>query len=272
MGFLLIISNITNMGSQQLHITLIQPDIVWEDVQANLQNYEHTIAAIDTPKHVVILPEMFSTGFSMAAERLAERMDGHTVTWMASTAVKYKCILTGSIIIEEDGKYYNRMLWVQPDGAIGVYDKRHLFGYAGEDKHYTPGTTRLIAQVNGWRINLMVCYDLRFPVWARNRGEEYDVLIYVANWPRTRSLAWKTLLQARAIENMSYVAGVNRVGKDGKGYEYTGDSSVFGPLGELLWQHTGTATWHTITLDKTNLTQVRSQMPFLNDADGFVLL
>ena len=260
------------MGSEQLYITLIQPDIAWEDKTANLQQYEATIAGITGPKQVVVLPEMFSTGFSMAPERLAEPMDGRSVRWMADMAVKYRCILTGSLIIEEEGKYYNRMLWVQPDGHIGIYDKRHLFAYGSEDQHYTRGERRTIAQVNGWRINLLVCYDLRFPVWARNLGDEYDVLLYVANWPEQRSLAWKTLLQARAIENQCYVVGVNRIGTDAKNNNYTGDSSVFGPLGEMLWQQTGTPACHTIKLEKEVLQKVRTSLPFLNDADKFLLL
>ena len=260
------------MGSEHLHITLIQPDIVWEDKAANLAQYETTIASITGQKQVVVLPEMFSTGFSMAPERLAEPMDGHSVRWMADMAVKYRCILTGSLIIEEDGKYYNRMLWVQPNGDIGIYDKRHLFAYGSEDQHYTRGERRTIAQVNGWRINLQVCYDLRFPVWARNTGDDYDVLLYVANWPEQRSLAWKTLLQARAIENQSYAVGVNRIGTDAKNNNYTGDSSVFGPLGELIWQQTNATACHTITLEKEVLQKVRTGLPFLNDADKFLLL
>jgi len=266
------------MSADHLHITIIQPDIVWEDKIANLQQYEDTIAGITGPKHIVALPEMFSTGFSMAPERMAEPMDGRSVRWMADMAVKHRCIITGSLIIEEDGNYYNRMLWVQPDGNVWKYDKRHLFAYAGEDQHYTPGDSRLIAQVNGWRINLMVCYDLRFPVWARNKpaeqdgGAEYDVLLYVANWPEARSLAWKTLLQARAIENQCYVVGVNRIGTDAKGNNYTGDSSVFGPLGEKMWQHSASAAVHTVTLDMLALQKVRSGLPFLNDADKFILI
>lgn len=260
------------MAKEQLHITLIQPDIVWENKEANLKHYEEMITGIAAPKQVVVLPEMFSTGFSMAPERLAEKMEGPSVRWMADMAMRHRCILTGSLIIEEDGQYYNRMLWVQPNGTIGTYDKRHLFAYAGEDKHYTPGQTRTIAQVNGWRINLQVCYDLRFPVWARNQGDEYDVLLYVANWPEQRSLAWKTLLQARAIENQCYVAGINRVGKDGKDNNYTGDSSVFGPLGDMLWQHSGSEAIHTVTLEKEVLQKVRTSLPFLNDADKFMLL
>lgn len=260
------------MPKEHLYITLIQPDIVWEDKAANLQQYETMIAGIDGPKQVVVLPEMFSTGFSMAPERLAEPMTGKSVEWMATMALRHRCILTGSLIIEDEGKYYNRMLWVQPDGSIGIYDKRHLFAYANEDKHYTPGTTRTIAQVNGWRINLQVCYDLRFPVWARNQGDEYDVLLYVANWPQQRSLAWKTLLQARAIENQCYAVGVNRVGKDGKDNNYTGDSSVFNPLGEIIWQHSGSVACHTIMLERDVLQKVRTTLPFLNDADKFVLV
>ncbi len=260
------------MPNEQLHITIIQPDIVWEDKTANLQQYEKMLAGITGPKRVVALPEMFSTGFSMAPERLAEPMDGTSVKWMADMAVRHRCILTGSLIIEEEGKYFNRMLWVQPDGHIGFYDKRHLFAYADEEKHYTRGEKRLIVSVNGWRINLLVCYDLRFPVWARSQGDEYDVLLYVANWPEPRSLAWKTLLQARAIENQCYVVGVNRVGTDGKGFNYVGESSVFGPLGETIWQQAVTVACHTITLDKEHLRKTRTKLPFLNDADKFLLL
>ena len=260
------------MASQYLHITLIQPDIVWEDPATNLAKYEKAIAAIEGPKHIVVLPEMFSTGFSMSPQRLAEPMNGRSVNWMAEMAVKYRCILTGSLIIEDEGKYYNRLFWVQPDGTIGTYDKRHLFGYAGEDKHYTHGDNRLIAQVNGWRVNLLICYDLRFPVWARNKDNAYDVLVYVANWPQRRNLAWKTLLQARAIENMCYVVGVNRVGQDGNGHLYTGDSSVFGPLGETIWQHSITEITQTVTLSKDELNKTRATFPFLDDADKFVIL
>lgn len=259
------------MASQHLHITLIQTDIVWENKEANLEHYSNLIAGIQGVKQVVVLPEMFSTGFSMAPEKFAEPMDGPTVSWMASMAVKHRCILAGSIMVEESGNYYNRLLWVQPDGRIAHYDKRHLFGYGHEDEHYSPGDRRCIVSVNGWRINLLVCYDLRFPVWSRNKNADYDVLLYVANWPQQRSLAWKTLLQARAIENMSYVVGVNRVGSDAKGLNYSGDSSVFGPLGEVLWQQSATAAVHTVTLDRELLENTRKTLPFLKDADDFIL-
>jgi omega-amidase len=260
------------MASDTINISIIQPDIVWEDKAANLKQYEQYISGITERRHVVVLPEMFSTGFSMSPERLAEPMTGASVVWMKEMARTYRCILTGSLIIEEDGKYYNRLLWVQPDGNIGQYDKRHLFAYAGEDKHYTRGEKRLIVQVNGWRICLLVCYDLRFPIWARNKKEEYDVLLYVANWPQKRSLAWRTLLQARAIENMSYVVGVNRVGKDGKDIIYNGESAVYSPLGEVLWQQAQYAVCHTITLDKKSLSQSRTEYPFLKDADDFIIM
>ncbi len=260
------------MAGQQLNISLIQSNIIWEDKDANMMHYETLIADIREKKEVVVLPEMFTTGFSMNTSALAETMDGATVQWMNQMSLKYRCILTGSAIIEDDGKYYNRLLWVQPDGKVYHYDKRHLFAYADEHNHFTNGTTRLIVSVNGFRICPMVCYDLRFPVWARNLGEEYDVLIYVANWPEKRSLAWKTLLQARAIENLSYVVGVNRVGTDAKGLNYTGDSSVFGPLGEQLWQRSAEPAVHTVTLEKELVSKTREQLPFLNDADKFIIL
>lgn len=255
-----------------LKFTLVQPDIVWEDKQANLLQYEQYLAGVNEKMEVVVLPEMFSTGFSMAPERLAETMEGATVQWMKNIAAKYGCLLTGSLIIEEDGNYYNRMLWVQPDGKTCHYDKRHLFGYAKEDEHYTAGTKRMIVSVKGIKICLLVCYDLRFPAWARNKDGEYDVLLYVANWPERRSLAWKTLLQARAIENLCYTIGVNRVGSDGNDIQYSGDSSVFGPLGEQLWQQSGKAVCHTVAISKAVVEAARQQFSFLKDADKFIIL
>lgn len=258
--------------AENLHITIVQPDIIWEDKPANLAHYSDLIANIKGPKEIVVLPEMFSTGFSMAPERLAESMDGETVQWMRETAKAQRIILTGSLIIREGAVFYNRLVWMQPDGVCMTYDKRHLFGYADEDCHYTAGSRKLITQVKGWRICPLVCYDLRFPVWARNvAGSDYDVLIYVANWPQRRSLAWKTLLQARAIENQAYCIGVNRVGEDGKGITYTGDSSAFDPLGEKLWQGTAMEAVHTITLSREKLEETRSQLPFLKDADKFLI-
>lgn len=260
------------MAGNTLNITLLQSDIVWEDKEANLKYYQTAIENVSDRKEVVVLPEMFSTGFSMNTAALAETMDGPTVDWMKNISKEYHCILTGSLIIEEEGKYYNRLVWVQPDGTIYHYNKRHLFAYADEHNHFSSGDKRLIVSVKGFRICPMVCYDLRFPVWSRNQNEEYDVLLYVANWPERRNLAWKTLLQARAIENLSYVVGVNRVGKDGKGLNYTGDSAVYGPLGEKIYEVSNDAAAETITLKKELVENTRSTLPFLKDADKFVIL
>src|SRR5215469_2234936 len=234
-----------------LTITGIQTNLHWEDKKANLQMFEEKISSISQPTEIVVLPEMFSTGFSMKPEKLAETMDGETVQWMKRISAEKKIILTGSMIIEDDKKYFNRLIWMLPNGQFGYYDKRHLFAYGEEDQHYTEGSKRLIASVKGWKINLLVCYDLRFPVWSRqapplappprggedipSSGPEYDVLIYVANWPERRINAWKTLLQARAIENQCYVVGVNRTGEDVTKIHYSGESMVVDPLGEILY-------------------------------------
>lgn len=261
------------MSAEKLNITIIQPDIVWENKEANLANYEKCISEIKDKREVVILPEMFSTGFSMNPELLAETMEDPSVQWMKDIAAKYRCILAGSLIIEENGNYFNRLIWMQPNGTYGVYDKRHLFAYAGEDEHYTAGEKRLIASVKGWKICLLVCYDLRFPVWSRNQPEgAYDLLVYVANWPERRSLAWKALLKARAIENQCYCVGVNRVGDDGNNIHYSGGSSVFGPLGETIWQNENEIITHTVSLDKDILVKTRESLPFLKDGDKFLLL
>ena len=228
---------------QLLTITVLQTNLYWEDKTANLQMLEQKINSIKDKTEIVVLPEMFSTGFSMKPEILAETMDGETLQWMKRIAATKKIILTGSIIIKDspdnnqDDKYFNRLIWMLPNGQYGIYDKRHRFAFAGENQHYTEGNKRLIASVKGWKINLQVCYDLRFPVWSRQQSQtdepEYDLLIYVANWPERRSTAWKTLLQARAIENQCYVVGVNRVGKDGNDINHSGDSMIIDPLGEI---------------------------------------
>ncbi len=257
-----------------LTITLIQPMLVWENKEANLQMLEEKINSIQEKTQLVILPEMFSTGFSMKTKLLAEKMDGITVQWMKRIAAQKKIILTGSVIIEEEGQYFNRLLWMLPNGHIGIYDKRHLFAFAKEDQHYTGGNKRFIASVNGFRLNLLVCYDLRFPVWSRqqmlsNSDAEYDVLVYVANWPERRNTAWKTLLQARAIENQCYTIGVNRVGEDGNGIYHSGDTMVVGPLGEIIYHKEHEEDIFTVTLEKEKLEQVRKSLPFLKDADKF---
>lgn len=266
--------------SSTLTITGIQSPLHWEDIPANLAMFGDKIKSISRHTEIVVLPEMFSTGFSMEPGRLAETMEGPTVEWMRKMASERRIILTGSFIAGENAaegiekQYFNRLVWMLPNGHYGFYDKRHRFAFGGEDKEYTAGNKRLIASVKGWRINLQVCYDLRFPVWARQRiqteGPEYDVLIYVANWPERRIHAWKTLLQARAIENQCYVVGVNRVGIDGNNISYSGESMVIDPLGEVLYLSTGEDIF-TLTLDNDHLHNVREKFPFWRDADGFQL-
>lgn len=267
-----------------LTLTIIQPNIIWEDKKANLKMFSEKIESIKEKTEIVILPEMFSTGFSMNTKELAEKMNGETITWMKSLALSKKIILTGSLIIDDDSKYFNRLIWMLPNGQYGYYDKRHLFAFAKEDQHYAAGNKRLIASVKGWKINLQICYDLRFPVWMRqtpshglshgderNLQPEYDVLIMVANWPEKRSAAWKILQQARAIENQCYVVGVNRVGEDGNKIIYSGDSMIIDPLGEILYQKTNEEDVYTFTLQKEELNKVRERFPFWKDADKFKL-
>src|SRR5580704_9236582 len=263
-----------------LNITIIQANLFWEDKEANLSSLEEKINAIKSNTELVVLPEMFSTGFSMLPEKFAEKMDGPTVGWMRKMAASKKIILTGSLIIVQDGKFYNRLIWMLPNGQYGYYDKRHRFAFAGEREKYTAGSKRLIASVNGWRINLLICYDLRFPVWSRQAPgpagveegrPEYDLLIYVANWPERRSLAWKTLLQARAIENQAYVVGVNRVGNDGNLIYHSGDSMIIDPIGEIIYQKANEEDVFTYGLQKEKIEETRNRFPFWRDADCFLI-
>ena len=256
-------------------VSLIQTKLFWEDKSRNLAMLEEKILGISEQTNLVILPEMFSTGFSMKPELLAETMEGATIAWMKRIAIAKKIILTGSLIIEEAGRYYNRLIWMLPNGNLGFYDKRHLFAFAGEDQFYTAGKKRLITSVNGWKINLQICYDLRFPVWARQQTEEepeYDLIIYVANWPERRNHAWKTLLTARAIENQCYVIGVNRVGEDGNQINHSGDSMLIDPLGTVLFSKAHEELIHHFELRKEALTEVRTKFPFWKDADDFHIL
>lgn len=255
-----------------LKLTLIQSHLYWEDKGANLTLLEQKILGLEAPTEIVILPEMFNTGFSMQPEVLAETMDGPGVQWMRRIAMEQKIVLTGSLMIQEGGQYYNRLIWMLPNGEYGHYDKRHLFAFAGEDQHYTAGNKRLIASVKGWKINLQICYDLRFPVWSRQAANnEYDVLIYVANWPEKRSHAWKTLLVARAIENQAFVVGVNRVGLDGNNIAHSGNSMIVGPLGEVLYHCADQESVFQITLEREELDHSRAQFPFWKDADFFTI-
>ncbi len=256
-----------------LRFTLIQSHLHWEDSVANRTMFEEKIKGITEPMEIVVLPEMFNTGFSMRPNVCAETMDGDTVAWMKRMAAEHKIILTGSLMIREEAHYYNRLVWMQPDSKFGTYDKRHLFSYGGEDKEFTPGGKRLIAQVKGWKICTMICYDLRFPVWSRMATEnDYDVLMYVANWPIKRIGAWKALLQARAIENQCYVLGLNRIGMDGNGLHYPGESCIIGPLGDIMYSKPELDDIVTIQLDKHLLNDLRASFPFQKDKDEFIIL
>jgi predicted amidohydrolase len=259
-----------------LTLSLVQTALVWEDKADNLQLLETQLASLRGKTQVVVLPELFSTGFSMQTQVLAEPMNGPTVQWMRTMAQQYQLIITGSVMIQEEGLFYNRLIWMLPTGELGHYDKRHLFAFAGEDRYYSRGNKRFIASANGFKINLQICYDLRFPVWSRQHATdgqpEYDLLIYVANWPERRRLAWMSLLQARAIENQCYVIGVNRVGEDGHQIYHSGDSMVIDPLGEVLFTKKDEACVHTLTISKEQLQAYRRQFPFLRDGDAFELL
>jgi predicted amidohydrolase len=274
-----------------LKVTIIQSELHWENVDENLAMFTDKINAITEQTDVIVLPEMFTTGFSMDSIRLAEKMDGKTVEWMKSHAKAKNAVVTGSLIIEEDGSYYNRLIWVQPDENIFTYDKRHLFRMAEEDKHFTAGDERLIIEWKGWKICPLICYDLRFPVWSRNRAfkvqslkfkddgfyptpntqnstPSFDCLIYVANWPEARKEPWSKLLEARAIENQVYVIGVNRVGLDGKEISYSGNSVVVDPKGNVISKITPKQNeTATIELNKEELEDFREKFPVGLDAD-----
>ena len=273
---------------QPLRITLIQTDLHWENPEANRKMLEQKIRNLDKQGQVLLLPEMFTSGFSMRPELVAEEAEGPTFQWMKKLAAEKKMVLCGSMAIKENvesdssipPRYFNRLVWMLPNGHYGTYNKRHLFAYAGEDDHYTPGDRRLISSVNGWRINLQICYDLRFPVWARQsttheermKGQaEYDILVYLANWPERRIQAWRSLLIARAIENQAYVIGVNRVGNDGNGIYHSGNSMVVDPLGEVVYEKANEEDIATVELSYEKLQDIRTRLPFLKDGDHFSL-
>ncbi|TNJ44222.1 amidohydrolase [Tamlana fucoidanivorans] len=256
----------------QLNIAVIQSDLVWENPKANRENFETKILGITKAVDIIVLPEMFTSGFTMNASKVAEPMEGATVSWMKQLAVTKGAAILGSLVIsDEDKNYYNRLLFVEPSGRITTYNKRHTFTLVGEDKVYTSGDEKVLIDYKGWRICPLICYDLRFPVWARN-VDNYDVLIYVANWPKPRITAWDALLKARAIENMSYCIGVNRVGVDGVNSVYSGHSVVYNVLGqEILKTEAGTETIQTITLEKRHIEAYRNKLKFLNDRDHFTI-
>lgn len=274
----------------QLRVALVQAPIQWENPEANRIRFGRQLCELQGKADVALLPETFTTGFSMHPEAVAEPAGGPTLPAVKSWAAAYGMAIAGSFIAGENGKYFNRGFFVTPEGDVRLYDKRHLFRMAGENEHYTPGNTRLIVPYKGWNIALIICYDLRFPVWCRNVNNEYDVLLCCANWPEARAKAWRTLLEARAIENMAYVCGVNRVGADGNGIPFRGDSLAFSPKGEIVAdagngqavtspgngqpQSTAAAHGGTVriaTLDKEALLRFRAKFPAWQDMDRFVI-
>lgn len=256
---------------QNLEVAFIQSDLVWHNAEKNRVNFLLKINQISEEVDLIILPEMFTTGFSMHPNNISESMNGETVQWMKNLAASKNTAITGSIIIEENDNYFNRLLFVYPSGEIEYYNKRHLFSLAGEHKVYKDGTEQKIIEYKGWKICLQICYDLRFPVFSRNT-ENYDILLYVANWPKQRISAWDALLKARAIENMSYVIGVNRVGKDANNYEYSGHSAAFDGLGETISNTTPfQEETMVVNIDKKKLLALREKLNFLSDKDTFKL-
>jgi predicted amidohydrolase len=262
---------------EDLRITLIQTSLHWEDPVANRAMLEEKIWSIGQPTDVILLPEMFTTGFTMNAAPVAEAMNLHTARWMRQMADQTGALILGSMIVKENNDFFNRLLWMEPGGRMAHYDKRHLFRMAEEHLVFSGGTSRLVDSWKGWRICPLVCYDLRFPVWSRNRYQPeekrmtYDLLVYVANWPQPRVSAWDTLLKARAIENLAYTAGVNRVGPDPKGTVYSGHSAVIDPRGQTLWSGEEAETVETVVLEAAKLLEYRDKFPAFLDADKFRL-
>jgi len=261
---------------QDLKITIIQSDLHWEDIGANLAMFEEKIWQIGQTD-VIVLPEMFTTGFSMNAKKLGEMMNMRTFKWMKQMADQTGALILGSFIANVHDRFYNRLLWMEPGGNFKTYDKRHLFRMEDEHQVYSPGESLLIGHWKGWRICPLICYDLRFPVWSRNRWNaslkkpSYDLLVYVANWPQVRANAWETLLRARAIENLSYVVGVNRVGTDDLGVEHSGNSSIISPKGESIFTVEGEEAIKTIELSANSLQAYRDRFPAFLDADDFTI-
>ncbi|MEI6049208.1 MAG: amidohydrolase [Bacteroidota bacterium] len=254
-----------------MKISIIQPDLSWEDKSGNFKNLKELILPLYNKTDIVVLPEMFNTGFSMNPEQLCESLKGETFEWMESISRKGNFGLCGSYIVKQDTHFFNRWVFVSPEKECWYYDKRHLFSIAGENKFFSPGNIRLIFSFRGARISPYICYDLRFPVWSRNRND-YDIMINSANWPESRSEVWNTLLRARAIENQCYVAGANRTGTDGNGIKYCGDSMVLDPLGMIISSAKPDEEGSiTVEISITELSDFRKKFPVLNDADDFII-
>ncbi|MCR9260554.1 MAG: amidohydrolase [Pseudomonadaceae bacterium] len=255
---------------QPLTLSLIQSEVSWHDCGANLNLFSQLLQQVPDNTDLVLLPEMFSTGFTMASEEVAQTMQGEAVTWLRDKAAEIQKHICASVVISDAGRYYNRFLCADPTGALHHYDKRHLFRMADEHQHYSAGENRLIFEVKGWRVLASVCYDLRFPVWLRNTND-YDLMVCVANWPAARQSAWNTLLRARSIENQTFVAGVNRVGTDGNGVVYAGGSGIYAPDGEILAEQLEVADIISVSLNPATLLSLRTSFPVWQDADGFQL-
>ncbi|MFN4147330.1 MAG: amidohydrolase [Runella sp.] len=255
-----------------LHLALVQTDLFWENPTANLAMLEEKITNISQPVDLIVLPEMFTSGFTMNPATVAEPMNLTTFKWLRQMAAQTGAVVTGSYVVREGTQFFNRLVWMQPDGQFDTYDKRHLFRMGNEHQHYTAGQRRIVKTWKGWRICPLICYDLRFPVWSRNVGLEYDALLYVANWPAVRQGVWDTLLQARAIENLSYCIGVNRIGPDGNDTNHTGGSAVIDFKGEVLIRHYDHGEILYCTLQKEPLDAFRERFPAYLDADDFRLL
>ena len=253
-----------------MNVALIQTDIVWENPSENRRVFEGKINALTESVDLIILPEMFTSGFTMSPNLVAETMAGETISWLKEIAKAKNSAITGSLVITENGNFYNRMVFVFPNGEIQYYDKKHLFTLAGEDKVYTSGKDKVIVNYKNWKICLQVCYDLRFPVFSRNT-ENYDVLIYVASWPKVRTNAWDILLKARAVENLSYTIGVNRIGTDNNDFEYIGHSQIIDELGNFIIEPTENEDVFIANLDKNKMLETRNKLNFLNDRDAFIL-
>jgi len=254
-----------------MKIALLQSDLIWENLKANRLVFQTKIASFSGQVDLIVLPEMFTSGFTMHLEKVAETMQGETITMLQSLAKAGNCAITGSVVIQEEGRFYNRLVFIFPSGEMATYDKRHLFTLAGEDKVYTPGKQKRIVEYKGFKICPLICYDLRFPVFSRNT-EDYDVLIYVANWPKPRTNAWDILLRARAVENMCYTIGVNRTGHDNNQNEYIGHSQAVDYLGNYLLEPQEQEGTFIIELDQQAMIDTRKKLGFLNDRDTFQLL
>ena len=253
-----------------MKIALIQTNLIWENPSENQALLQEKVNAISQYVDLIVLPEMCTSGFTMNPNIVAETMQGETVQWLKNMAKARNCAITGSFVITENENFYNRLIFVFPNGEMQYYDKKHLFSLAGEDKIYTSGTKKVIINYKGFKICPLICYDLRFPVFSRN-VEDYDVLLYVANWPKPRINAWDILLKARAVENMSYVIGVNRVGIDGNNHQYVGHSTAIDFLGNQLIETSENEEIFIVELNKNQLLDTREKLGFLNDRDKFIL-